>query len=164
MPFDPELRNNAPAIEKLLSDTSKQLNKCAIEMVDGKCSNVPSCSFPHKSQVQPRPPFDEDARVCFRELVAKGSCKWGDRCRFSHKISEEQRNDLAFRERVRKIKDEKASKCINEYKEKGKCHRGLDCPFSHTISEEDKQNKDLRQKVADRKNIALGKIKKSIYL
>ena len=156
--FDPQLRNNAPAIQKLLSDTSKHLNKCAIEMVDGKCSNMPNCSFPHKSQVQPRPPFDKDARVCFRELVDKGSCKWGDgRCRFSHKISDEQRTDVAFREKVRKIKDEKASKCINEYKEKGKCRRGLDCPFSHTISEEDKQNKELRQKVADRKNIALGK-------
>ena len=97
-------------------------------------------------------------RVCFRELMEERSCKRKNgKCRFSHKISEEQRNDPSFVEQARRLKDEKASKCINEFVADKKCHRGLKCPFSHKISEDDRRNSELRKRMADMKNIALGK-------
>ena len=85
------------------------------------------------------------------------SCARGTKCRFSHKIGDEQRNDPAFIDKIRKEKDLKASKCINEFQEEGSCTRGLECPFSHKVSEEDRTNKELRQKMAEKRNIALGK-------
>ena len=85
--------------------------------------------------------------------MREGSCFRGEgKCKFSHKISPEQRADESFIENVRKIKDEKASKCINEFNQAGSCTKGLFCPFSHNISDNDRQNKLMKKKMADKRS------------
>ena len=37
--FDPKIRGDVEAVKELLQKTSKRINKCAVEMVDGKCPN-----------------------------------------------------------------------------------------------------------------------------
>ena len=156
--FNPTLKNDVEAIETLFHETSCRIKRCAKEMVDGVCPNLEQCPHTHKSQNPSLNPATKGMRICFRELVEEHSCKRkSGTCKFSHKISEEQRNDPSFLEQARKFKDEKASKCINEFEAVGKCHRGLKCPFSHTISEEDRKNSELKKRMADTKNIALGK-------
>ena len=88
--------------------------------------------------------------------MQEGSCRRGERCIFSHKITREQREDISFVETIQKEKDEKASKCLNEYREKGSCRNGVKCPFSHRISEEDKKNKELQKKMTKTRNTVVG--------
>ena len=155
--FDPVLRGDMEAIKKLLDDTSNSINRCAIEMVDGKCPDMENCPYIHKSQkyVSTEPKV---RRVCFRELMEEHSCKRKNgKCKFSHVISKEQRNDPSFVDQMIKVKEAKASKCINEFEGVTKCRRGLKCPFSHTISDEDRKNTELRRRVAETKNNILGK-------
>ena len=74
------------------------------------------------------------------------------KCRFSHKISKEQREDENLVLTQRKEKDEKASMCINEFRKKGDCWRKETCPYSHNITDEDRNNniskKNMEEKVA----------------
>ena len=158
--FDPRLRDNAQAVQKLIDDTSRNIKKCAVEMVDGKCPHINNnCPYPHKSQCGAKASVPRGTRVCFRELMEKGSCRRGEqnKCKFSHKISEEQRNDPDFVDQMIREKDEKASKCINEFAEKGTCSKGAKCPFSHVISEQDRRDKELRRKMEERRSLALGR-------
>ena len=125
-------------------------------MVDGKCPGLENrvCAYPHRNL----PAAPKGRRVCFRELMEEHSCRRKNgKCRFSHVISDEQRNDHLFVNQMIKEKEEKASKCINEFEAKGRCHKGSKCPFSHAISEEDRKNTELRKRVADTKMIVSGK-------
>ena len=83
--------------------------------------------------------------------MEKGSCQRGEkRCRFSHKITDEQRNNDVFVENHIKEKDEKASKCLNEFRARNSCRNGNKCPFSHKISDDDRDNNDMRRKMEER--------------
>ena len=154
--FDPKLRGDTEAIKLLLDDTSKSSNRCAREMVNGKCIDMDNCPYPHRSQNLSA--VSRGRRVCFRELVEKHSCKRKTgKCKFSHIISDEQRNDPSFVNQMIKEKEEKASKCINEFEAEGRCHKGSKCPFSHAISDEDRKNPELRKRIAVTKNSVTGK-------
>ena len=86
--------------------------------------------------------------------MEKGSCSRGEKnCRFSHKISEEERVDVNFLQAQREVKDERASKCINEFQGKGFCRRKDRCPFSHKITEEDRINDALKKSMEEREVI-----------
>ena len=149
--FDPKIRHDAEVVKQLIEETSKKYNKCALEMVDKVCPRKDDgCPFPHKKVPSPS---TLGIRVCFRELMQEGSCFRGaENCKFSHKISMEQRNDEGFVEKVRKVKDEKASKCVNEFNLVGSCTKKLCCPFSHSITEEDRKNPVMKKKMLEKRS------------
>ena len=139
-------------VNEILNETSLKIGRCAHEMTrKGSCPG--KCNFPHKppNNKQDQPVQERRGRVCFRELIEKGSCRWGDsKCRFSHKITEDQRNDQVFLQNNLREKDEKASKCFNEFREKGLCKNGDKCPFSHKITEDERKNDDLKMKMEEK--------------
>ena len=159
--FDHELassfRNDPNAVSRLLSETSQRTGKCAFEMTrKGSCPSESICNTTHNLSH----PEGENIprRICFRELMKKGSCSRGDnKCRFSHKISDEERTNGEFIRAQRKVKDEKASKCVNEFRQKGYCRRKDKCPFSHKISEDDRGNESLKKSMEERVGIILKK-------
>ena len=84
---------------------------------------------------------------CFKEIVKAGSCPRGRSCRFSHDVSDTNRNDEGFLRKIREEKLAKASKCVNEYRKPGSCFKGPSCSFSHIISEEERNNPELQKKM-----------------
>ena len=83
------------------------------------------------------------------------------KCRFSHRITQNERNDENFISLQRKEKDEKASKCINEFRGKDRCWRKELCPFSHNINEEDRNNDSLVKTMDERETMIIKKKRKS---
>ena len=94
----PVALRSSEAINKIMEETSIQLGKCAFEMtLKGSCLGDP-CKYEHKYS-KTSLTSEQGTRICFRELAAKGSCQWKSQCRFSHKITDEQRNDEVFIQR-----------------------------------------------------------------
>ena len=147
------LRNNPDSVNKILVEISKRTGKCGFEMTQrGSCPGASTCNTSHT----PSHPENQDVlrRICFRELMKKGSCTRGDKkCRFSHKISDEERANEDLVHTQRKVKDEKASKCVNEFRREGCCWRKDQCPFSHNISEADRNNEALKKSMDERVGI-----------
>ena len=145
----PVAMRNGDVINKIMEETSLQLGKCAFEMtLKGSCPGNP-CKYEHNhSKISLT--SKQGTRICFRELAAKGSCHWKSQCRFSHNITEEQRNDEIFIQRQMAVKDQKASKCINEFRQRGSCHRKGMCPFSHKIEQGERGNEENRKKMEER--------------
>ena len=135
------------AVRELMRETSERLKICAYELSKkGSCPNTESegCSYPHKKPTD----IVVNQRVCFHELLkGKNKCLRGNRCKFSHKISDVQRNDQVFVAAIRKDKDTRADKCINEFRKQGSCTKKTDCSFSHAITDEDRANENLKKKM-----------------
>lgn len=146
------LRDDPIAVSDILSDMSAHTGKCAFEMTQrGSCPGESICKSQHNvNQIVP----DKQGnlrRICFRELVKKGSCGWGDgKCRFSHKITEQERTDESFVLAKQREKDEKASMCIYEFQGKGFCKRKDHCSFSHKISDQDRNNEVIKKSTLEK--------------
>ena len=156
---------NSEEVTKLLVQTSSRIGRCAFEMTErGSCPGQPICTISHekptkaanRTEYQP-----ERTRVCFRELVEEGSCRWGDaKCRFSHKITAEQRGDASYVQAQRKEKDEKASKCFHEFRSADGCRNKDRCSFSHGITEEDRNDAALKQSIKEKLSVIRNKQEK----
>ena len=86
---------------------------------------------------------------------------WGEaKCRFSHKITDEERNDANYVQARRKEKDEKASKCIHEFRSEGGCRNKDRCAFSHKISQEDRNNEILKDSIKEKLSVIRNKQEK----
>ena len=72
------------------------------------------------------------------------------RCRFSHKISQEHRDNEDYMTRLRNEKDEKASKCINEFRKVGSCDNRNNCPFSHKITDADRNDSAMKARMKEK--------------
>ena len=153
--FASEARDDSDVRNRILVETSVRIGKCAFEMIQkGSCPGESICKVPHNLPRSASVKQDNPRRICFRELMKKGSYTWGDKkCRFSHKISDEERNDNNFVASQREEKDEKASKCINEFRGEGCCNRKDQCPFSHKITDLDRNNEALKKSMGERKEI-----------
>ena len=138
---------------------SARLKLCAYELSKkGSCPSTESerCPYPHEKPTN----VVVNQRVCFHELLkGKNKCFCGNRCKFSHKISDKQRNDQEFVAAVRKDKDTRANKCINEFRERGSCTKKTGCSFSHAITDEDRANGDMRKKIQQKEIIMKEKLK-----
>ena len=92
--------------------------------------NTPSASIPNRKM----------EKMCYTEMKKKGSCKFKDRCRFSHDIPS---NLQGCTDKVNGfIKNN--SLCINEFKKQGSCTKKHLCRFSHNISEEQRLDVNLK--------------------
>ena len=155
--LSPSLLADAAAVSKILLETSVSIGKCAFEMTErGSCPGKPTCNVPHENPESRR-------RICFRELVKEGSCPWGKtKCRFSHQISKEEREDQGFIGLKRQEKDEKASKCINEFRQKGSCRGKGDCPFSHNITDHDRMDNSIQKRMEEKHTAIKNRITKKV--
>ena len=164
--FDHKLsQTNSEEVSKILVETSSRIGRCAFEMTErGSCPGQPTCTFSHEKPIKTVHGTEnqpERTRVCFRELVEEGSCQWGDaKCRFSHKISAEQRADTNYVQARRKEKDEKASKCIHEFRSVGGCRNKERCSFSHGITEEDRNDAALKENINEKLSVIRNKQEK----
>ena len=162
--FSPDLRLDAAAATEVFVKTSLRLGKCAFEMSEkGSCPGEPTCKVEH---CKPIPPGEEsthrssETRVCFRELVKKDSCQWGEaKCRFSHHISTSQREDTKFIQEKIQEKNEKASKCIYEFRFEGACKNKDLCPFSHAITDQDREDNTIKKSIQEKLSIMKNKNK-----
>ena len=150
--FVAEVQSNS---EKVLAETSQRIGKCAFEMTEhGSCPGEEICKTVHQKQVDPSAFQRNETRVCFRELVMEGSCPWGsEKCRFSHKITKDQREDQDYIQAQRKEKDSKASKCIHEFRVKDGCRNKDRCSFSHNISESDRNDEAMKENIKEKLTI-----------
>ena len=165
--FDHELsqkiQTNSVDVSELLAETSTRIGRCAFEMTErGSCPGQPTCTINHvkdaKTVNNGSGHQSARTRVCFRELVEEGSCRWGsDKCRFSHKITAEQRGDASYIQAQRKEKDERASKCIHEFRSEGECRNKDRCSFSHRITEEDRNDAVLKESIKERLSVIKNK-------
>ena len=155
-----EIKSDSSAVSNILLETSKRIGKCAFELTaKGSCPGKSACEFSHLTS---RPRVEgskegKDKRICFKELMKEGSCKWGDlKCRFSHQITKAQREDANYIQIKQKEKDERASRCIYEFQSKGGCRNGGECPFSHDITDSDRDDdaikKEIKEKISLMKN------------
>ena len=152
------MREDKSIVHELIIATSENIGRCAFEMTQaGSCPDPQRCQFPHTSKpktVDPaKPTQSKGSRICFKELRVKDSCGRGMRCKFSHTITQEQRNDPEFVNKIKAEKEDRASKCVFEFRGSGACLKGKDCPFSHKISNEDRNNTDLKKKVDERMKV-----------
>lgn len=146
------LRNDPEAVSRILVETSVRIGKCAFEMTQkGSCPGEPTCNAHHNQSHLISEKKSTPRRICYRELMKQGTCPRGEgKCRFSHKISDEERSSEEFVESQRKEKDDKASKCLNEFRREGFCRRKDQCPFSHKISKDDRNSEVLKKSMAER--------------
>ena len=158
-----EARNDPNTVNRILTETCARIGKCAFEMTQkGSCPGESICKVSHNRPDSVSVKQGHGRRLCFRELMTKGSCPWGNaKCRFSHKITDEERNDNNFVASQRQEKDEKASKCLNEFRGKGCCNRKDQCPFSHKISDVDRNNEELKKSMREKTEIIKKKKDKS---
>ena len=115
--------------DKILSSIG-HLNFCVNEYKNpGSCFKGDKCGFNHKiNEEQRRNPrimsqmervaeklkrgkFAEEQRAdhyncCIHEYKEKGNCTWKEKCHYSHDISDEQRTDKSFKEKMKNKMDE----------------------------------------------------------
>ena len=88
--------------------------------------------------------------ICIKELKQKGSCKFDNKCHFSHEIPSGCRNDAALIQQAEnsisasKNKNRPTSRradqwtkrgpCLYEFFKKNSCPHGIRCRFNHEIS------------------------------
>ena len=105
----------------------------------------------YQHQVKPsemdRKPKAKNISYCFKEVMVAGSCPRGRSCRFSHDVSDVNRNDEIFLRKMREEKLSKASKCVNEYRKPGSCIKGASCSFGHIISDVERNDPEIRKKM-----------------
>ena len=151
------MREDSEKIHEVMLEVSTKIEKCAYDMtIKGSCPEKNECTYPHATG--PRQKSEKKSiRYCFKELLKSGLCNRGKTCKFSHKISQEQRNDPNFLEERRKEKEETAAKCINEFKGEGLCNRRSQCHFSHQISAQERNDENLKRKMEEREKIVKSK-------
>ena len=142
----PEDLDNATrnSLMLLWSETHR---KCAFEFtLKGSCKEketCPQCLY-KKQQMEDRSVNSDRPKYCYSELNEQGSCRWKEKCRFSHDIPLELRQDEVAQTEYLREKGRKVGKCVNEYRKKDSCRKGLLCRFSHDISDEDRSNQELQ--------------------
>ena len=120
-----------------------------------------------------------DRGPCFNEFSLPNSCKFKEKCMFSHKISEEQRNDSDLKTKMELLLKQSKEKsdarkmktkiCAYEYFEQGSCpfaSKGKGCLFSHIITEETRNNQTMinnMQNIRAKLNIQQGNAQAQTY-
>ena len=145
----PEMRKDQSRIKKL-QELSQKEKKCMFEMVKkGWCQAGDLCGTNHdvykkkgggKRQLK-------EKQYCFKEVEKANSCQ-RQKCRFSHDIPADLRDNKEF---VKKVQGERALKksiCINEYRREGSCRHKKDCSFRHEISQEERNDVNVQEKMS----------------
>ena len=127
-------------------------------MVVKSCDQGEDCQFGHQDKENKyrdrgsslTSKHQKEKPVCYSELWDPGSCKRGpERCRFSHDITPEMRENEQYKEKMQEEKTRKRSICVNEFKKMGSCknNKNQKCSFRHEISEEERKDPELQEKV-----------------
>ena len=153
-------------LDKKLVEMSQNLGRCTYEMVKkGSCPRRNECQYPHLKESRKGRKSQGHVgmkRVCFHELEGIGKCLRGaEACRYSHDISNEERNNKAFVDQVQHERHAKKGLCINEYWQKDSCHKGESCPYRHDITEQERQSPELKNKMSQRWNQITGRSRKN---
>ena len=96
--------------------------------------------------------IQELGNICYLEAMREGNCPRGAaKCRFSHNIRPEVRNNDYLLKKAATAKEERAAKCVNEFFRPGSCKKGKSaCRFSHKISESHRQDPVLRRTMEEK--------------
>ena len=112
--------------------------------------------FPVRDSSSPWPKY------CYSELRNQDSCRWKEKCYFSHDIPEELRVDKTAQAELFQEKEKNVGKCVNEYRKKDSCRKGKWlCRFSHDISEEDRTDPVLKAEMDHKYQTIINPEKKS---
>ena len=154
--INPDMREERWKNNKL-REISLKIGKCMF-MVVKSCDQGEDCQFGHQDKENKyrdrgsslTSKHQKEKPVCYSELGDPGSCKRGpERCRFSHDITPEMRENEQYKEKMQEEKTRKRSICVNEFKKMGSCknNKNQKCSFRHEISEEEGKDPELQEKV-----------------
>ena len=157
--IDTDLRNNNDRKQHKMLEISQKIGRCAYDMVKkGSCIKGDDCSYKHgKLRNAEANSGGRRVKFCFKEVENSGSCPHGVGCKFSHDITQENRDDENFRRAIREERLSKTSKCVNEYRNPGSCRKGAECTFGHIISDAERKDPALRKKMDIRWNLVVGR-------
>ena len=105
----------------------------------------------------------EDRGPCCYEFTQQNSCKFKEKCMFSHKIENSMRQNRDIQRKMEAIMKTKQNRrgtppttkpkiCVNEFFEEGSCtysKNGKRCWFSHDITETMKSDRTTRSNMED---------------
>ena len=145
----PEMREGKLRNKKM-QELSQKEKKCMFEMVKrGWCHAGELCGTNHdvhqKKEGGKRQP--KEKHYCFKEVEKTNSCQ-RQKCRFSHDIPADLRNNTDFLKKIKEERAQKKSICINEYRREGSCRHKNDCSFRHEISQEERNDADIQEKMS----------------
>ena len=89
----------------------------------------------------------KEKQYCFKEVEKANSCQ-RQKCRFSHDIPADLRDNKDFLKKVQGERAQKKSICINEYRREGSCRHKKDCSFRHEISQEERNDVNVQEKMS----------------
>ena len=133
-----------------LQDISKKIGRCVIEMAGkGTCPKKNECMFPHLNAAA-NGNQSSKKKLCYDEFEQAGKCTRGPTCKFSHNITEEQRNNVELQRIMLDSKQTRKGICINEYRCQNSCLKGERCTYRHNISEQERKSDILKQKMDEK--------------
>ena len=144
-----QCRTDEHFIDQVLSAHAEKMNFCPVELVSpGQCEPS-NCKYNHDREVsnlrnKHTREKKTSRKLCYREMLERGSCPYQENCFFEHKIPESARTDPNIAQDLERIK-QKTSKCVNEYFKVGGCNKQGNCRFSHDITEEQREDPSLQE-------------------
>ena len=126
----------------------------------GECHG--DCGFHHG--VKKNPSENKEKQVCYWEFEAAGKCNRGDACKFSHEISDSERQNTDLRNKIEMEKKTKKDVCINEFNKIGSCWKKERCSFRHDISSQERGSKKMKEAVQKKYEQMKKKTGKESYL
>jgi Fe2+ transport system protein B len=116
----------------------------------GSCPTKDTCPFHVPITPKPMKSSSGQRRVCYKEVLETGSCEKGaERCRFSHDIPTQVRQDMGYVQQVRATMQTN-SICINEYHKVNSCRKKNHCSHRHTIQTHERENPEIQRKMAEK--------------
>ena len=133
-------------INAKVNQMSNIKGRCVREMVKkGSCPRKNECDHPH---LKDKP--SSAKKICFREMEGLGRCPRGENCRFSHNITDTEKESPELQRQANLHKNSSHLICVNEYRQERSCRKKDKCIYRHNISDDERKCVSLQEKMKEK--------------